>query len=164
MKYNKFFLLFIALIINFSAYSQVSVTGTAYTEIVPLATVKETIQFNAGRFSVLSDGGSITISPEGTRLAKGSVILLDGPFSQGGFTISGSENNSLSIILPKTPQFLYHTNSVNYIYLDKWTYDIPKLRNGYTIINIGATLNFKSVESNPTGIYTGKYQIIFFYN
>lgn len=164
MKYNKFYLLIFGLIINISAYSQVSVTGTAYTEIVPLATVKETVQFNAGRFSVLSDGGSITITPEGTRLAKGSVILLDGPFSQGGFSISGSDNNSLSIILPNTPQFLYHTNSVSLIYLDKWTYDIPRIRNNNTMINIGATLHFKSIEANPAGIYTGKYQIIFFYN
>ena len=164
MKNNKIYLLLISILVSISGYSQVSVTGTAYTEIVPLATVKETVQFNAGRFSVVGDGGSITITPEGTRLAKGSVILLDGSFNQGGFTMSGSDNNTVSIILPVTPQFLYHTNSVNSIFFDKWTYDISKLKNGNVLINIGATLNFKSAEANPAGIYTGKYQIIFFYN
>jgi hypothetical protein len=164
MKKIKFYLLIIVILVNISAYSQVTVTATAYTEIVPLATVKETVQLNTGRFSVLADGGSITITPEGTRLTKGSVILLDGPFSQGAFTITGSENNSISVLLPKTPQFLFHSNNVNTIYLDNWTCDIPKYRNGYVIINVGATLNFRSAESNPAGIYTGRYQIIFFYN
>jgi hypothetical protein len=164
MKNLKFYLLIISILLSLSAYTQVSVTGTAYTEIVPLTTVREIVQLNVGRFSVLADGGSITISPEGTRVSKGSVLLLDGPFSQGAFSITGSESNSLSILLPTTPQFLYHSNSVNTIYLDKWTYDIPRLKNGDLIINIGATLNFKSIESNPTGIYTGKYQVIFFYN
>jgi hypothetical protein len=157
-------MLLAAILINLSAFAQVTVTGTAYTEIVPLATINETIQLNTGRFSVLENGGSITITPEGSRLAKGSVILLDGPFSQASFTIKGSDNNSLSVLLPTTPQLLFHSNSVNSIYLDKWTYEIPKLSNGLVIINVGATLNFKSPESNPAGVYTGKYQIIFFYN
>jgi hypothetical protein len=164
MKKLKYILLITALLMNISVFSQVTVTATAYTEIVPLATVKETVQLNTGRFSVLADGGSVTITPQGTRLAKGSVILLDGPFSQGAFTITGSESNSLSVLLPKTPQLLFHSNSVNFITLENWTSDIPRFINGYVIVNVGATLNFKSLEVNPPGVYTGKYQIIFFYN
>jgi hypothetical protein len=164
MKKIKLYMFLAAILINLSAFGQVTVTGTAYTEIVPLATINETIQLNTGRFSVLENGGSITITPEGSRLAKGSVILLDGPFSQASFTIKGSENNSLSVLLPTTPQMLYHTNSVNSIYLDKWTYAIPGLNGGNVIINVGATLNFRSLESNPAGLYKGRYQVIFFYN
>jgi hypothetical protein len=164
MKTFKLFLFIFAFLINLPSFCQVSVTGTAYTEIVPLATVKETVQFNSGRFSILSDGGAITITPKGARIVNGSVILLDGPFTQGGFTISGSENNSLSVILPNTPQLLYHSNSINTIYLDKWTYEIALRSKGYVLINVGATLNFRSLELNPAGIYTGKYQIVFLYN
>jgi|WetSurMetagenome_2_1015567.scaffolds.fasta_scaffold04341_4 hypothetical protein len=164
MKKIKLYTFLAAILMNLTAFGQVTVTGTAYTEIVPLATIIETIQLNTGRFSVLENGGSITITPQGSRLAKGSVILLDGPFSQASFTVKGSDNNSLSVLLPTTPQLLFHTNSVNTIYLDKWTYDIPRLSNGFVIVNVGATLNFKSLDSNPTGLYTGRYQIIFFYN
>lgn len=164
MKIHKFYLFISAIFLSISAYSQVTATGTAFTEIVPLTTVKETTQFNAGRFSVISDGGSITITPSGNRLSKGSVVLLDGLFSQGGFLLTGSENNSIGVILPTTPQFLYSSNSVNKIYLDKWTYEAPRLNNGHIIVNIGATLNFKSLEANPVGVYTGKYQVIFVYN
>jgi hypothetical protein len=164
MKIYKFYLFIFAILLNNSVYSQVTTTGTAFTEIVPLTTVKETTQFNAGRFSVVSEGGSITITPAGNRLSKGSVVLLDGLFSQGGFLLTGSENNSIGVILPTTPQFLYSSNSVNKIYLDKWTYEAPRLNNGHVIVNIGATLNFKSLDANPAGVYMGKYHVIFVYN
>jgi hypothetical protein len=164
MKTFKFPLLIILIMINLSAFSQVSVTGTAYTEIVPLSTVRETVQLNAGRFSVTANGGSVTITPAGTRIANGSVILLEGPFSQGVFTLSGSANTTVSVLLPSTPQFLYHSFSSNSIFMDKWTVETPKAGNGTLIINIGATLNFKSPDYNPAGMYVGKYQIIFFVN
>lgn len=164
MKTYKIYLLLIVLQINLSVYSQVSVTGTAYTEIVPLATVKETVQFNAGRFALVGNGGSVTITPQGTRLVEGSILVLDGPFSQGAFTIAGSEHSTISVILPSGIQMLYHSNSVNTIYIDKWDFDVPTSNGGYLIVNIGATLNFKSAEANPPGLYTGNYQVIFFYN
>ena len=163
MKIKKCMLFIFAILLYFSAYTQITLTGSAFTEIVPLATAKETVQLNFGRFSPKEDGGSITISPDGIRMSKNSVILLDGPSCQGTFKISGSANNSLSVLLPVTPQLLYHQNSVNTIYLDKWTFDMPVSNNDDCVVNIGATLNFKSVEVNPTGFYTGTYQIIFFY-
>ena len=164
MKNKKWCLFIIAVLINLSAYSQITITGTAYTEIVPLATAKETVQLNFGRFSPETGGGSITVSPEGIRMTKNSVILLEGPFSQGTFTISGSENSSLSVLLPSTPQLLYHFNSSNTIYLNNWTFNILETATGDNIVNIGATLNFGSFEFNPAGFYAGTYQIILFYN
>lgn len=164
MKTFKLPFLIIFILINLSAYGQVSVTGTAYTEIVPLSTVKETVQLNAGRFSSTANGGSITITPAGTRIANGSVILLEGPFSQGVFTVAGSANTTVSVLLPTTPQYLYHSHSSNSIYMDKWSFEAPRVTNGTLIINIGATLNFKSLDYNPAGLYIGKYQIIFFVN
>lgn len=163
MKIKKFSMFIIAILTYFSAFTQITVTGSAFTEIVPLAIAKETVQLNFGRFSPKEDGGSITISPEGIRMAKNSVIMLDGPSCQGTFKISGSVNNSLSVLLPVTPQILYHQNSINTIYLDKWTFEMPVTSNDDCVINIGATLNFKSIEANPAGFYTGTYQIIFFY-
>jgi len=164
MKNKKWCLFIIPFMINISAFSQVSVTGTVYTEIVPLASAKETVQLNFGRFSPEIGGGSITITHDGTRVANGSVTLLDGPFSQGTFTVSGSENNSLSVLLPGTLHLLYHNNSINTVYLDKWTFNIPGITTGNKLVYIGATLNFRSLEINPAGFYTGTYQVIFFYN
>jgi hypothetical protein len=164
MKITKYTLLILIIVLPNEVFCQMTVTGTAYTEIVPLASAKETVQLNFGRFSITGGGGSITISPAGSRTGDGSVLLLDGPYSQAGITISGSQNNSLTVLLPVTPQLLYHTNNVNTISLDKWKYYIPEGKNDNRIITIGATLNFKSIDSNPAGLYTGTYQIIFFYN
>ena len=163
MKNFKSCLIIIAVSLTYSSFAQISVTGTAYTEIVSLATANETVQLNFGRFYPEAGGGSITLSPEGIRMAYGNVKLLDGPYSQGVFTIAGSENNSLNIMLPTTPQLLYHNNSINTISLDQWTYYIPKTTSGDVYVNIGATLNFGPLESNPPGLYTGTYQIIFSY-
>jgi hypothetical protein len=164
MLNKKGFTFFIAVLFNLAVYSQVTVTGTVYTEIVSLTTAKETMQLNFGRFSPETGNGSITISPEGIRLASGSVQLLEGPFSQGIFTISGSETVSLSILLPTTRQLLRHFNSLNTLYLDKWTFNIPITERGDKIVNVGATLHFGPVESNPAGFYSGTYQIILLYN
>ena len=97
-------------------------------------------------------------------MANGNIKLVEGGFSQGVFIITGSGNNSINVLLPSTPQYLYHFNSINRMYLDKWTYNIPKVTSGNIIINIGATLNVGSPESNPAGMYQGKYQVIFGYN
>jgi hypothetical protein len=163
MKKFKSCLIIIAVSLTYSSYGQISVTGTAYTEIVSIASANETVQLKFGRFYPEAGGGSITLSPEGIRMASGNVKLLDGNYSQGVFTITGSENNSLSILLPSTPLLLYHNNSINTIYLDRWTYSIPKTTSGDLYVNIGATLNFGPLESNPPGLYTGTYQVIFSY-
>lgn len=162
---NKKRCLFVVLfLITISAFSQVSVTGTVYTEIVPLTTAREIGQLNFGRFSPEAGGGSITITYDGSRVANGAVTLLDGPFSQGTFTVSGSENNSLSVILPVTLQLLHHNKSVNTVYLGKWTYNIPGTTSGNKLVYVGATIYFSSLEFNPAGFYTGTYQVIFLYN
>jgi hypothetical protein len=164
MKNRKFWLILLAISMTLYSYGQVSVTGTAYTEIVPIASVNETVQLNFGRFYPEAGGGSIIISPEGMRMANGNVRLLDGTFSQGVFLITGAEINSLNVTFPDTPLLLYHTNSINTIYLDKWTFSIPSSKPGEVYVNVGATLNFGSLESNPSGLYTGTYQVIFSYN
>ena len=164
MEKYKSWLIISALLLTSLSYSQISVTGTAYTEIVPIVSANETVQLNFGRFHPDAGGGSITISPEGIRVAYGNVRLLEGAFSQGVFTISGAEINSLNISFPGTPQLLYHTNSINTISLDKWTFSTLNSTSGEVFVNIGATLNFGSLESNPSGLYIGTYQLIFSYN
>lgn len=161
---NKYLLSVAAFLISISSLSQVSVTGTAYTEIVPMVTIKEKVQMNIGRFSTESGGGSIVITPEGVRIGKGSVVLLNGYYSQAIFIISGSSTNALSVILPGAPQPLYHNNSSNRVYLENWTYSTPGTNDGKTEIYIGATLEVGPDDLNPAGTYSGTYQVNFIFN
>lgn len=164
MKHKRTFLLVLAIGLVLKATGQVTVTGTAYTEILNLVAAAEIVQMNFGKFSPDNGGGSITITPEGKRVTNGNIKIFEGPYSQGVFTVTGTGNNSLNIELPSTPQYLYHVNSIDRVYLDNWTFSIPKQSSDNAIINIGATLNFGPVNANPAGMYKGTYQVIFSYN
>ncbi|HKK41210.1 MAG TPA: DUF4402 domain-containing protein [Bacteroidales bacterium] len=164
MKTLRYSLTVIALLTGISSFGQVSVTGTAYTEIVPLVTAREKVQMNLGRFSTDKNGGSLVLTPEGFRIARGSVILLNSFASQAVFVISGSSDNSLSVLLPSTPQPLIHNRTSNRIFLENWTYDIPKTNDGKIQVNVGATLEVGPESINPPGEYTGTYQVVFIFN
>lgn len=164
MKKIRAILTVISLFAGFSLSGQISASGTAYTEIVPLSTVREEMQLSLGRFSIQDDGGTITIKPDGTRISSGSVVTLEGSVSQGVFVVKGAENNSVNIILPATPVTLFHQNSSNTILLENWTKSISRIDPGTIIINIGATLRLRSTVFNPSGYYTGRYQINILYN
>lgn len=159
MKKFRLIVAALSILATVSVSGQITVTGTAVTEIVKLATVKEEFQMNLGRFSTTDEGGSVTMLPEGTRLSAGSVVLQEGFASQGIFVVSGSDATSLNVLLPMTPVPLYHFHSASSIYLENWTKEVSRTESGSRKINIGATLRLKSVEANPAGIYTGKYQI-----
>ncbi len=164
MKTFKYFLTVIALMTGFSSFGQVSVTGTAYTEIVPLVTAREKVQMNLGRFSTDEGGGSLVLTPDGLRIARGSVILLNSFASQAVFVISGSPDNSLSVLLPTTPQPLLHNRTSNRIYLENWTYNIPQTNDGKILVNVGATLEVGPESINPPGEYSGTYQVVFIFD
>ncbi len=151
-----------------ACYGQLTVLATAYAQIVPLIGVTETQQLSFGQFSPLANGGSVTISPQGSRTINGSIIVTETPVHQGSFTVSGTQDNKLNVILPTTPVYIYHQNGVNYMYLDNWKIDLP---NGGTtvtgkeyLVNIGSTLHVAPIEANPIGLYMGSYPVIFFYN
>jgi len=164
MRFSKFLLLLTTIITSLPVSGQISISGTAVTEIVPLVTVKEITQLNIGKFSSGENGGTITLTPNGTRTASGSVILIDSPYSQGSFSLSGFEPAGLSILLPSVAIPMIHNNSLSRVYLDNWTYEIPSIKGNDVVINVGATLKVVSSERNPAGLYTGSYQVIFLFN
>ncbi|MFZ4411942.1 MAG: DUF4402 domain-containing protein [Bacteroidales bacterium] len=168
MKTLKTLVFVFILISNLTCYSQLTVLATAYAQIVPLIGVAETQQLSFGQFSPLANGGTVTISPQGSRSVNGSIIVTETPVHQGSFSVSGTQDNKLNVILPSTPVYIYHQNGVNFMYLDNWKIELP---NGGTtesgkdyVVNIGSTLHVAPIESNPIGLYMGSYPVIFFYN
>ncbi len=168
MKTIKSLVFIIIVLVSVSVFGQATLTATVYTEIVPLTTASEIRQLSFGQFTPIGGGGNIIITPQGTRMSNGSIILTESYVSQGIFSISGTQTNTLSVILPTSPVYIYHQNGVNYIYLDSWTVDMPQGGNSTAnedfIVNIGASLRIGPIEDNPIGLYSGNYPIIFFYN
>ncbi len=158
----------VILITGLTVNGQVSVTATANAEIVPITAVNEIQQMSFGKFSPIGAGGNIIVTPQGTRMKYGSVLLTESIIRQGIFEVTGTRNNTLNVILPNSPVYLFHQNGVNYLYLDNWSVDMPD--GGNTTIgkdfyvNIGSTIHVGTIDANPIGAYQGSYTVIFFYN
>ena len=152
------------------ATPQASVTSQAFAEVVEALAAQETQQLHFGRFSPEASGGQVVVTPDGNRIAQGSVVLASGGFAPGLFTVTGAPLANFVIQLPEVPAILTHQESNNTMVVDNWTSDPPAdnetstQANGAQQISIGATLNVGNLQDNPVGVYTGSFQITFAYN
>jgi len=155
---------------GFEVRSQASVTSQVFAEVMEALAAQETQQLNFGRFSPETSGGQVVITPDGNRTSQGSVVLASGSYSPGMFYITGAPLANFSIQLPSEPAVLMHQNSNKMMLVDFWTSDPPSSvevstqADGSRQISIGATLLVGNVQSNPTGIYSGTFQVTFAYN
>jgi hypothetical protein len=146
------------------------VTSQIYAEVIEAIAANETEQLNFGKFTPVTSGGAVVISPDGTRSAIGTVALASSDFSPGRFTVTGAPEASFTVQLPGGPIELVHQSSNKVLLVDNWISDpsngsgTPVLTNGSQIVSIGATLNVGSIEDNPVGIYSGSFQLTFAYN
>ncbi|MFZ4401750.1 MAG: DUF4402 domain-containing protein [Bacteroidales bacterium] len=168
MKTIIHLLVIVIFLVSLSASGQVTCTGHVFAEIVPVTVASEIRPLSFGQFSTMGSGGDVVVSPQGTRSSNGSVLLSESVAHQGLFSVFGSENNSIQVILPTSPVYIYHENGVNYMYLDTWTVDMKKggssNLNKETLVGVGSTLHIGPIETNPIGSYTCTYPIIFVYN
>ncbi len=150
--------------------AQSTVNGEVFAEVISALTAKETAQLNFGKFSPTTQGGQVLITPDGSRMATGTIILSQGPHHAAGFSLTGEENATYSISLPKGPSTITNTSNAKTMIVDDWI-SIPAqgagagiLAGGMQEIKVGATLNVGSMDDNPVGLYSGTYQIKFDYN
>jgi hypothetical protein len=153
-----------------SLRAQNSVVGRVEVEIVVPVTATESDLLNFGRIVVDNAGGTIQISSGGTRTATGGIVLADDLFSAGKFVLSGIPESLVSMVLPQTPQKLYLSNGNQTLTVEEFTSDVPaggqivRQNDGKAEINIGATLFIGSNLNNPSGFYSGSYEVVFTYN
>ena len=65
--------------------AQVSVTGRIFAEVISTLAAYETSQLNFGRFSPEVNGGDISVTPDDTRSATGTVFLDNGIHNAASF-------------------------------------------------------------------------------
>ncbi len=168
MKTLKYFAATILLFINCTVIGQISCTGTVFAEIVPVTAASEITPLNFGQFTPIGAGGNVVITTQGLRVSNGSVILKESYIHPGVFSVFGTQNNTVQVLLPTTPVYIYHQNGLNSMYLDSWTIDMPKpgslMANKDFEVRIGSTLHIGSIEDNPIGAYSSTYNVIFIYN
>jgi hypothetical protein len=149
--------------------AQTSAMGRITTEIVLPITVVQSQDLNFGKIISSADGGTIIITPKGERISTGNVMVLD-EFSAGKFALTCRPNSLVMISLPQLPQKLYSNNGSHELTVDNFSSNIPesgqiaRQSDGMVDISIGASLHLGNWSNNPTGIYSGTYEIVFMYN
>jgi len=167
-RFTVFLLFFVVFFI--SLYAQVPVRGRVEVQLVLPVSAVETDLLNFGRVVVDVGGGTIQISHTGERVSTGNVLFADDVFSTGKFQLSGMPESLVSMVLPQVPQKLYMTNGTQTLTVDNFNSDVPaggqivRQSDGKAEISIGATLYIGNNLSNPAGVYSGSYEVVFTYN
>jgi glycine/D-amino acid oxidase-like deaminating enzyme len=170
MKRNLIIYIFLLTLAPGWVSAQASVTSQVFAEVVESLAAQEMQQLHFGRFSPEASGGQVVVTPDGNRIAQGSVVLASGGFAPGLFTINGAPLANFLIQLPPGPAILTHQGSGNIMVVDQWTSDPPATTetstqaNGAQQVSIGATLSVGNIQDNPAGVYTGTFQLTFAYN
>lgn len=167
----QFFILLILFSISAgSSKGQSAVTAKVFAEVIPALTAAEVTQLNFGKFSPETQGGSVLITPEGSRSVTGTVALTGGSHNPASFYITGEGGAAFSIVLPQQPALLTNTSNSKTMMVSDWVSIPPQgmgtglLTEGSQEVKVGATLIVGSMEDNPVGIYTGTYSITFGYD
>jgi hypothetical protein len=150
--------------------AQVRITGHITAEVITSLAAMETAQLNFGRFAPQSAGGQVTITPQGTQSATGTIALGSGTHNAASFYISGESGALFSISLPNGPVTLANTANSKTMVVTNWV-SLPSQGMGIVIpdkgsqvVLVGASLIAGTNSDNPVGIYTGTYSITFSYN
>lgn len=167
------FILLLSLVCNrlhAQSTQQAVVTGHVFAEVISSFSAVETSQMNFGRFSPGPIGGQIILTPQGTISVSGSVVQGSGIHNAASFSVTGDNNTSFSINLPKTAAILTSTSGPKTMQIDNWL-SVPSagigtgiLQKGFLAVYVGATLEVGTINDNPVGIYTGSYTITFDFN
>ena len=115
---------------------------------------------NFGTFYHYNTGGTVVVSPTGSRSSTGDVVLFNGTVYAGLFTVTGNIGTVVSFIIPDA--FIF--SGANSIRLSDFVTDplivvLPNTSNPASKdVTVGATLNVGE-SFNPAGNYSGTFSI-----
>jgi hypothetical protein len=175
-RINLFFSCFLYLLIFTGGMTHAQVTppvsaqGHILAEIIPIFTASETSQLDFGKFSPGPQGGEIILTPESTFSVLGSVYKGTGSQNAASFYVTGDADESFTITLPAGPVVLKHISTAKTLSVVDWV-SVPapgigagRLKEGFQVVRVGATLKVGTLYDNPIGIYVGSYTITFDFN
>ena len=118
-----------------------------------------------GAFTPGASGGTVTISPNGTRSAGGSVVLLSlgYVYTPAMFYVRANMGTVLSVLV--TPPAILTGSGGGTLTLQvagslpasPFVTTLPWPQ--YTTLLLGGTLTIGNIASNPPGTYTGTYSV-----
>ena len=134
-----------------TAFGQESANATVSADIVSPITIKSNgDNLNFGKV-LKSTGGTVTVSPDGTRNGTNSIIVESSAFSAATFTINAAEAYNFTIAIPD----ITLNNGTDDLEVTDFNHNLSSLEGTGTDLpfNIGGTLNVETTDSD--GAYTG---------
>jgi hypothetical protein len=131
----------------------------------PVSIVSSVIHYlNFGDFTTYGSGGTVTISATGSRTAIGDIILMNSTWSPAIFYVTANPGTLVSIY-SGTEAILNGSNggTLRMTVGETWPVSPLVIPLSPPVINlqVGATLEVGPTGSNPPGIYTGTFHLIF---
>jgi hypothetical protein len=126
-----------------------------------------TQELGFGGFYTGSAGGSVIISPSGSRSATGTVVLAGGLGQPAIFIVELLPGRLVNIMIsPQTPTLTRiaggETMTMTIGPTDKGTSFVTSAGHPFrTPVQIGGTLHVGNIVSNPAGEYTGTFNVTF---
>lgn len=120
-----------------------------------------------GAFSTGASGGSVTISPTGTRSVSGTVTAIDLGFSynQAIFEIAAPLGVTITVMNGSNVSLTGSNGGSMTLQLGSASPASPFINAvpspGHTSIGIGGTLTVGNAAANPPGTYSGTFYVTF---
>ncbi|MFZ3042283.1 MAG: DUF4402 domain-containing protein [Thiobacillus sp.] len=140
-----------------------SATGNATATVITPIAIANTADLAFGKFAA-STGGTVVMSPAGTRTATGAVVLSTvTPGAAASFDVTGDNNATYAITLPATASIASGANTMT---VDTFT-STPSATGtlsatGAETVTVGGTLTVASAQ--VAGAYTGTFDVTVEYN
>lgn len=128
--------------------------------------ITETQQLSFGAFTLSGAGGSVIIYADGTRGAGGSVIPLtfNPVHATARFVLVANPGTIISLMGWPASTITNGTQTMSFTVdssLPVLPYVINTVPPAGTTLNLGGTLTVGSILANPSGSYSGTYNITF---
>jgi hypothetical protein len=139
------------------------------TAIAQIQSVTPVQNLSFGAFYPGNNGGTVSISTNGTRTATGSVQLLylGQPYCQARFEIQAVVGTTISILNSPDVTLTGSNGGTMSLHLDVTDPVSPFISNvappGSTTVNVGGTLRIGSPAQTPSGSYSGTFNLTFNY-
>jgi hypothetical protein len=143
----------IGLAFSVNLFGQASATSNASATIIGPIAIANTTAMNFGNVAVGAVGGTVVLTPGGSRSVTGGVTLpaTAGTVTAAAFNVTGVDSYTFAITLPAS---LTITSGANNMTVNTFT-STPSgtgTISGTTALTVGATLNVTA--SQPSGNYT----------
>lgn len=156
-------------ILSAGAFAQETATATATATIVTPISITKTVDMNFGNVAVQSTtGGTVVLSPEGTRTTTGAVTLpvVNGTVTAASFTVEGQGNYTYAITLP-VDDLVLSDGAAHTMIVSAFT-STPSgtgaLTAGSQVLNVGATLNVAAAQAAGTYVSGTPFNVTVNYN